>query len=64
MVLEGALEITSGSDKQEVSRGCMLHFDPAERRTVRATSDSTLLYLLAPWPGVGHPSLGRGNEAA
>jgi hypothetical protein len=28
-------------------------FDPAERREVRATADTRLLLLLAPWPGVG-----------
>jgi hypothetical protein len=28
-------------------------FDPAERREVRATTDTRLLLLLAPWPGVG-----------
>jgi quercetin dioxygenase-like cupin family protein len=64
MVLDGALEITSGSDRQEVSRGCIVHLDPAERRAVRATSDSSILYLLAPWPGPGHPSFGRGDEGA
>lgn len=56
MVLDGDLEITSGSETQSIGSGSMVHFDPAERRTVRASSDASMLYLLAPWPGVGHPS--------
>ncbi len=30
-------------------------FDPGERHTARALSDSRLLIVLAPWPGEGHP---------
>jgi redox-sensitive bicupin YhaK (pirin superfamily) len=30
-------------------------FDPKERHAVRATQDSRLLLVLAPWPGDGHP---------
>ncbi len=30
-------------------------FDPHERHTVRAVSDSRILLVLAPWPGDGHP---------
>ncbi len=56
-VLDGRLAVTSGSETREVGRGSLLHFDPAERREVRAQSDTRLLYVLAPWPGVGHPSL-------
>ena len=33
--------------------GLLAVFDPAERREVRATADTRLLLLLAPWPGVG-----------
>jgi quercetin dioxygenase-like cupin family protein len=56
-VLDGTLKVTSGSDAREVGRGSLLHFDPGERREVRAQSDARLLYVLAPWPGPGHPSL-------
>jgi|SRR5947209_1620399 len=55
-VLDGTLEVTSGSQKREVGRGSLMHFDPGERREVRAQSDVRLLYVLAPWPGPGHPS--------
>jgi hypothetical protein len=33
----------------------MAIWDPRERHEVRATTDSRLLLLLAPWPGDGHP---------
>jgi quercetin dioxygenase-like cupin family protein len=56
-VLDGTLAVTSGSETRDVGRGSLLHFDPGERREVRAQSDTRLLYLLAPWPGPGHPSL-------
>jgi hypothetical protein len=36
--------------------GLLSHFDPAERHSVRAVNDSRLVLVLAPWPGVGHPS--------
>jgi quercetin dioxygenase-like cupin family protein len=56
-VLDGTVEISSGSEVIEIGRGALLHFDPGERRQVRATTDARILYLLAPWPGPGHPSL-------
>ncbi len=56
-VLDGTLEISSGSQVRELGRGSLLHFDPGERREIRAKSDARILYLLAPWPGPGHPSL-------
>jgi hypothetical protein len=36
--------------------GFLSHFEPGERHTVRAISDARLVLVLAPWPGVGHPS--------
>jgi quercetin dioxygenase-like cupin family protein len=56
-VLDGTLEVTSGSETREVGRGSLMHFDPGERRELRAQSDVRILYVLAPWPGPGHPSL-------
>ena len=35
------------------SSGFVAHFDPHERREVRAKSDARLLLILAPWPGEG-----------
>ena len=56
-VLDGQLEVSSGSDMQQIGRGSLLHFDPGERHEVRAETDARILLLLAPWPGAGHPSL-------
>ena len=36
--------------------GFVAHFDPQQPHEVRATTDSLLVLLLAPWPGEGHPS--------
>jgi len=56
-VLDGQLEVSSAADMRQVGRGSLLHFDPGERHEVRARTDARVLLLLAPWPGVGHPSL-------
>ncbi len=58
-VVDGEVEIVH--DGSSVSGGCGLlaHFEPNERRTVRAASDARLVLVLAPWPGVGHPSQPR-----
>jgi hypothetical protein len=37
------------------TQGLLVEFDPGERHAVRAVSDTRLLLLLTPWPGVGHP---------
>jgi quercetin dioxygenase-like cupin family protein len=34
--------------------GLLAHFQPAERRQVRALDASRLLLVLVPWPGEGH----------
>jgi quercetin dioxygenase-like cupin family protein len=57
VVLDGQLEVSSGSEIRRVGQGSLLHFDPAERHEVRARADTRILLLLAPWPGAGHPSL-------
>jgi quercetin dioxygenase-like cupin family protein len=56
LVIDGEVEI--GSDGRSVSGGAgvVASFEPNERRTVRASSTARLLLVLAPWPGVGHPS--------
>jgi quercetin dioxygenase-like cupin family protein len=59
LVVDGEIEISQ--DGQSMSGGCGLiaHFEPNERRTVKAISDARIVLVLAPWPGVGHPSAGR-----
>jgi quercetin dioxygenase-like cupin family protein len=49
VVVSGRLEI-----QHDVS-----HWQPHERHEVRATEDARFLLFLAPWPGEGHPNLGR-----
>jgi hypothetical protein len=56
MVLDGRLEISIDGVSTELGRGTLAHFDPYERRIVTAKTDVTVIYLLAPWPGPGHPS--------
>jgi quercetin dioxygenase-like cupin family protein len=55
-VLAGEVEVTTVSG-ESVSGGCGLVVECAagERRTVHAHSDSTIMLLLTPWPGAGHP---------
>ena len=56
LVADGEIEI--GRDHRTVTgrTGFVAHLEPNERRTVRAITDARLVLVLAPWPGVGHPS--------
>ena len=56
LVLGGEVAIEHGGEKVAGGPGTLVHFEPNERRTVTAASDTRLLLILAPWPGVGHPS--------
>jgi quercetin dioxygenase-like cupin family protein len=56
MVVEGQVEVVQDGRSSSAGPGFLAHFEPNERRLVRATSDTRLLLVLAPWPGVGHPS--------
>jgi quercetin dioxygenase-like cupin family protein len=56
VVAAGEIEVDQGGDTMSGGPGFLAHFEPAERREVRATSDSRLILLLSPWPGEGHPS--------
>jgi len=51
----------SGGEDSRVTGGpgFLSHFAPGERHAVKARSDARLLLVLAPWPGVGHPSRGE-----
>ena len=59
LVLDGEVEIDQGNDTVSGGCGLLAHFEPNERRTIRAISDARLVLVLAPWPGVGHPSQAR-----
>jgi quercetin dioxygenase-like cupin family protein len=56
-VASGELEIVKDGGSDKAGPGTLAHFDPGERREVRATADTKLILLLAPWPGPGHPNL-------
>jgi quercetin dioxygenase-like cupin family protein len=57
LVAGGEIEIDQGDNKVNGGAGLVAHFEPNERRTVRAITDARLVLVLAPWPGTGHPSL-------
>ena len=56
VVVDGEVAIEQGGELATGGPGTLVHFEPNERRTVTATSDTRLLLILAPWPGAGHPS--------
>ncbi len=59
VVAAGEVEIDGGAGETiSGGPGLLAAFEPNERREVRATTDSRLLLVLSPWPGVGHPSAG------
>ena len=60
IVADGEVEITQDGRNVGGGAGFVSHFEPNERRTVRAVSDARLVLVLAPWPGIGHPSLRAG----
>ncbi len=57
VVADGEVEITQDGRSVSGGPGFLSHFEPNERRTVRAVSNARLVLVLAPWPGEGHPSL-------
>ena len=56
VVADGEIEVDDAGQTVVGGPGFLSHFEPNERRTVRARSDARLVLVLAPWPGVGHPS--------
>lgn len=56
IVVDGEAEISADGQSVTGGPGLVSHFAPAERHTVRATTDARLVLLLSPWPGEGHPS--------
>ena len=56
VVIEGEVEVsTAAGEAVPATAGHLFEFDPGERHTVAARSDSRLLLILSPWPGDGHP---------
>ena len=56
IVVDGEAELTADGQTVQGRAGLVSHFEPGERHTVRATTDTRIVLLLSPWPGVGHPS--------
>jgi redox-sensitive bicupin YhaK (pirin superfamily) len=57
LVTDGEIEVADSDGSSVTGKtGFLAIFDPKERREVTAKSDARLLLVLAPWPGVGHPS--------
>ncbi len=55
-IMSGEAEITTTAGERVAgSAGLLVEFDPRERHAVHAVSDTRLVLLLTPWPGVGHP---------
>jgi quercetin dioxygenase-like cupin family protein len=55
VVVDGDVQVRNGEEAVSGGPGFAAVFDPHERHEVRATTDSRLLLVLAPWPGDGHP---------
>ncbi len=58
IVADGEVEIAENGAVGGITGGAGLvsHFEPNERRTVRAKKDARIILVLSPWPGEGHPS--------
>jgi quercetin dioxygenase-like cupin family protein len=56
LVADGEIEVSDNGRTVSGGPGFLSHFAPAERHTVKAISNSLLVLVLSPWPGVGHPS--------
>lgn len=56
IIVDGEAEVSADGQTVQGGAGLVTHFEPGERHTVRATTDTRIVLLLSPWPGVGHPS--------
>ena len=53
-VVDGSIQVTSGSETTEAGPGTLVRFEPDERRALRSNDGARILLVLAPWPGQGH----------
>ena len=58
-VAAGEIELKGSGGTVSGGPGFIAHFEPHERREVRAKSDSRLVLILAPWPGEGRDAAGN-----
>jgi quercetin dioxygenase-like cupin family protein len=61
LVASGEIEVSQNGRRETAGPGVLAHFEPAERHSVKAVTDARLVLVLAPWPGVGHPSRRPGD---
>ena len=60
IVVDGDIEIEAAGETVKGGPGFLALTEPKERHEVRATADTRLMLVLAPWPGEGHPSQRNG----
>src|SRR3954454_16210394 len=53
-VVDGTVQVASGSQNVELANGGLLRFEPGERHSVSSRDGARILMVLAPWPGAGH----------
>lgn len=53
LVTDGDVEVEQEGQIVGAGPGFLAHFEPHERREVRAKGDSRLVLILAPWPAEG-----------
>ena len=53
-VVEGSARVESGGQTVDAGVGCVLYFEPDERRSITSDSGARLLMVFSPWPGEGH----------
>lgn len=56
LVAGGRVELEHGGDTVSGGPGFVAHFEPHERREVRATEDARLVLILTPYPAPGRQS--------
>ena len=56
VVAEGQIEVEQGGQTVTGGPGFLAHFEPHERREVRAKADARLLLILTPYPAPGRHS--------
>ena len=61
VVVTGEADFACNGQTTSATSGSVFHFDPHERHEVRATQDTRLLLVLAPWTGDGRNE--HGNRA-
>lgn len=56
LVVDGEIEVSHDGASEKGSAGFLAHFEPHERREVRAAADSRIILLLSPYPAPGRQS--------